>query len=108
MSSQEITKVIEVDGLKFTFTMPSIRQRIEIGKREATMKGDFPSDQLDDVSRSLMYQLAYLNSTVSMPDGFSFDDQVDPFIMNFVYKECLDFEATFLEQRESERASSEV
>lgn len=108
MSSVLITKVIEVDGMQFTFTMPSIRQRIEIGKLEAKMRGDFPSDQLDDVSRSLMYQLAYLNSVVSTPDGFSFDDQVDPFVMNHVYKECLDFEATFLEQRELERESSDL
>ena len=100
MSSDNITKVIEVDGMQFTFTMPSIRQRVEIGKLEAQIRGDVASESLDDVSRSLMYQLAYLGSTVSAPDGFSFDDQVDPFVMNHVYKECLTFEANFLARRD--------
>ena len=98
-----ITKTIVVDGKQFIFTMPTIRQRIDIGKLEAKMRGDVPSDHLDDISRALMYQLAYLESCVEAPDGFSFDDQVDPHYMNVVYKECLDYEATFLAQRDSEQ-----
>ena len=104
----DITKTIEVDGKEFIFTMPTIRQRIDIGKLEAQMRGDVPSEQLDDVARALMYQLAYLSSCVKAPDGFSFDDQVDPFYMNHVYKECLNFEATFLEQRDSDRENRTV
>lgn len=89
-------EVIERD---FTFNMPTLRTRREIGILEAKMRKGVPADSLDDLTRTLISQIAFLTLTVETPEGVSFDDQVDPLLLNKVFEEVLSFENTFLDAR---------
>ena len=89
-------EVIERD---FTFNMPTIRVRREIGILEAKMRKGVPAEQLDELTRTLIAQIAFLTLSVVSPEGISFDDQTDPTLLNKVFEEVLVFENTFLESR---------
>lgn len=95
----------EGQELSLTFTMPTMRQRTKIGLAEARMREGVPAENLDPLTRSLIAQLCYLTETVTSPDGISFNESTDPFLMNEVYQEVLGYESRFLGDRDPNQDS---
>ena len=62
----------------FTFTIPSMRQRTQIGVAEARMRDGVKAEDLDPLTRSLINQLCFLSVTVTCPDGIKFTEHTDP------------------------------
>lgn len=103
--SAEHTFTVEHNGqnLTFTFTMPSMRQRTQIGVAEARMRDGVKAEDLDPLTRSLINQLCFLSVTVKCPDGVKFTENTDPYLMNEVFQEVLDYEGRFLDARAPKR-----
>ena len=95
----EHTFTIEHNGaaLVFTFTMPTMRERTKIGLAEARMREGVSVGDLDEITRSLISQLAFLSATVTCPEGVSFNEDTSPALMNSVFKEVIEYEGRFLD-----------
>lgn len=82
----------------FLYTLPSLRQRVAIGVEESKMRAGAAADELDDVIRALIVQIAYLKHTVQFPADLTFDDSVDPYLLSQLYEGALSIESTFLDK----------
>jgi hypothetical protein len=92
-----------VTGL-FDYTLPSLRTRVAIGVEEAKLRSGMTADTLDEVTLAVIVQIAYLKHTVVFPDDLTFDDNVDPYLMSYLYEEVLSFESRFLDALNRPRA----